>query len=58
MIWTDDINESTRKRLKQAERQRKIDNGEAVSDSSSTKEFKLKQKEKYLAKMKAETMTS
>ena len=47
-----------RKRQRKADRQRRLEAGEPVSDSSSVKERKQKQKEKYLADLKRMTITS
>ena len=52
-----DIQESTRKRKKAAERQARIDAGEVVSDSSSVKERKRLKKKAYLAKIRRQNQS-
>lgn len=52
------IEKSAAKRRKRAVRLRKIDAGEPVSDSSSVKERKQNDKEKYLAAIKRTSLTS
>ena len=58
MMWKDDIIFKKRKRDKAAERQRRLDAGEAVSDSSSVKEKKRKEKNAFLKNLKQEMTTT
>ena len=57
-MWKDDIIFKKRKRDKAAERQRRLDAGEAVSDSSSVKEKKRKEKNAFLKNLKQEMTTT
>ena len=58
MIWREDIEKLSRKRQRRAARLLRKAAGENVSDSSSVKEQRQKQKAKYLAEIKRAVETS
>ena len=56
-MYREDIETKASKRRRKADRQRRMDAGEPVSDSSSVKEAKQKKKEKYLNELKKTMIT-
>lgn len=57
-MWRDDIETKASKRRRKADRKRRKDAGEPVSDSSSVKEAKQKKKDKYLNELKKTMITT